>query len=66
MADFIIAKHRHGSTGKCRIRFRKEFAKFEDYDGFPGDDADPMSVTFESKMNNDMTDIAPDDGDYEF
>ena len=66
MADFIIAKHRHGSTGKCRIRFRKEFAKFEDYDGFPGDDADPMSVTFESKMNNDMTEIAPDDGDYEF
>ena len=29
MADIIIAKHRSGSTGKVRLRFVKQFARFE-------------------------------------
>lgn len=66
MADFIIAKHRHGSTGKARIRFRAEYAKFEDVEYFDDQEIGGSSVTFESKMNNDITNIAPDEGDYEF
>ncbi len=30
MAEFIIAKHRNGATGIVRMKFRKEFARFED------------------------------------
>ncbi len=30
MAEFIIAKHRNGATGTVRMKFRKEFARFED------------------------------------
>lgn len=29
MADIIVAKHRNGATGDVRLRFRKEFTRFE-------------------------------------
>ena len=32
MAEFILAKHRNGSVGAINLRFRKEQARFLDYD----------------------------------
>lgn len=32
MAEFILAKHRNGSVGTVKLRFRKEQARFLDYD----------------------------------
>jgi replicative DNA helicase len=32
MAEFILAKHRNGSVGTVNLRFRKEQARFLDYD----------------------------------
>lgn len=32
MAEFILAKHRNGSVGTINLRFRKEQARFLDYD----------------------------------
>ena len=32
MAEFIIAKHRNGATGIVRLKFRHQFARFEDYE----------------------------------
>ncbi len=32
MAEFILAKHRNGSVGTIKLRFRKEQARFLDYD----------------------------------
>ncbi|MCB9262652.1 MAG: replicative DNA helicase [Flavobacteriales bacterium] len=68
LADFIIAKHRHGSTGKCRIRFKHEFAKFVDVEYFDDadDDSGMGSVTIGSKLNDDITNIAPDEDDFDF
>ncbi|MBQ8051448.1 MAG: replicative DNA helicase [Bacteroidaceae bacterium] len=31
-AEFIIAKHRNGSTGVIRLKFRNQLARFEDYE----------------------------------
>jgi replicative DNA helicase len=66
LADFIIAKNRHGTTGKYRMRFRHEFAKFEDLEDFGDFEGEGNSVTYESKMNNDITNITPDEDDYAF
>ena len=40
MAEFILAKHRNGSVGTINLRFRKEQARFLDYD------ADTANETF--------------------
>ncbi|MGM9871212.1 MAG: replicative DNA helicase [Muribaculaceae bacterium] len=32
LAEFIIAKHRSGSVGEVKMRFRAEFARFENWD----------------------------------
>jgi replicative DNA helicase len=32
LAEFIIAKHRNGATETVRLKFRKEQARFLDYD----------------------------------
>ena len=32
LAEFIIAKHRSGSVGDVRMRFRASFARFENWD----------------------------------
>ena len=76
MADLIVAKHRSGGTGEVRLRFVKEFARFEnppqDSDfggamaglspnaGFDGGGA----MIVDSKMNEDQG-LAPD-GDVPF
>ncbi|MCB9246257.1 MAG: replicative DNA helicase [Flavobacteriales bacterium] len=52
---FNIEKNRHGRTERVAIRFRGDYAKFEDipdYGGFNDDPADRGSVTVQSKMNN--------------
>ncbi|MFT4522831.1 MAG: replicative DNA helicase [Bacteroidia bacterium] len=67
LADFIIAKHRHGATGKARIRFRSEYAKFEEIAYFDEKDGDDSggSVTMGSKMNS-MDNMTPDEEDLLF
>ena len=76
MADLLIAKHRSGGVGEVRLRFVKEFARFEnppqDSDfggamaglspnaGFDGGGA----MIVDSKMNEDQG-LAPD-GDVPF
>lgn len=37
LAEFIIAKHRNGETKTIQLRFRKEQARFTDYDDFSGE-----------------------------
>ena len=32
LAEFIIAKHRSGSVGDVQMRFRGQFARFENWD----------------------------------
>ena len=73
MADIIIAKHRSGGTGDVRLRFVKEFARFENpvIEGMQGLVADggmqPNSnfdsggggMLLDSSMNNDS--FTPDD-----
>ena len=48
LAEFIIAKHRSGSVDDVKMRFRAQFARFENWD----DDAGPMAVkSVGSKLN---------------
>ncbi|OFY19992.1 MAG: replicative DNA helicase [Bacteroidetes bacterium GWF2_33_38] len=54
MAEIIIAKHRNGAIGDVRLRFRNEYARFEDYaHDFSGDNTfgQEPAVTYKSKMN---------------
>ena len=63
MADLIVAKHRSGGTGDVRLRFVKEFARFENppqlgLEGFSGGmpqnaNFDQGSMIVDSKMNED-------------
>lgn len=51
MAEIIIAKHRNGAVGDVRLRFRGEFARFqnpEDEVPMPGEED---ALTFQSKIN---------------
>ena len=75
MADLIVAKHRSGGTGDVRLRFVKEFARFENppqlgLEGFGGGmpqngnfDQQGGSMIVDSKMNEDN--MEPD-GDVPF
>ncbi len=49
MAEIIIAKHRNGAIDDIILRFRKEYAKFEDDDGIR--EPAPATQTFKSSMN---------------
>lgn len=55
MAEFIIAKHRNGETADVALRFRSEFARFEDLNEFGGAISSNPEVIqkFSSKMNTD-------------
>lgn len=50
IADIIIAKHRSGAVGDIQLRFREEFARFEE---FSDDFVQPLddSFSFVSKLN---------------
>ncbi|MDR0789165.1 MAG: replicative DNA helicase [Bacteroidales bacterium] len=58
MADVNVAKHRAGSTGKVRLRFRKDITKFENRNqfesNFGGANDSPFSAntSFDSLSNN--------------
>ncbi len=57
IAEFIVAKHRHGALDTVRMRFLDTFAKFVNLDDFAGNDPlagpfQPTVVTRPSKMND--------------
>ncbi|MCF6365188.1 MAG: replicative DNA helicase [Bacteroidales bacterium] len=60
LAEIIIAKHRNGAIADVQLRFREEFARFEELnESFlsPLEEASGNgSVSFESKMNDDEDD----------
>jgi len=53
MAEFIIAKHRNGATADVNLRFREEFARFEEIDFIPSISPNPSISIIPSKMNDD-------------
>lgn len=70
VGEIIVAKHRNGATDSVRLRFIKEYARFENLDDY-GSDFDSVggmgnalhanqnfdsapSMTFQSKMNEDF------------
>jgi replicative DNA helicase len=58
VAEIIVAKHRSGSVGDVRLRFVKEFTRFQDLETeFTLPDEASMSeggaMTFQSKINDD-------------
>jgi len=63
LAQFIIAKNRHGRIEKATMRFRAELAKFEDL-GFHETLSSESSVTLGSKINSMEEDY--EDGDIDF
>ncbi len=62
LAELIIAKHRNGAVTDVQLRFREEFARFEelemsDFGSLPDFNANnQQSVTMPSKMNEDPFD----------
>ena len=59
MAEFIIAKHRNGAVDTVLLRFKNEYARFQDvsddYVPVPGE-----NVSYGSSMNNvDVPDTPP-------
>lgn len=58
LAELIIAKHRNGAVTDVQLRFREEFARFEELNmselrGLPDFTEAAASVTISSKMNED-------------
>ena len=51
LAEFIIAKHRSGSVATVKLRWVKEYARFENWD--EGDLTGASEAIYESKMNSD-------------
>ena len=52
LAEFIIAKHRSGSVGDVKMRFRAQFARFENWD----ENYNLVQSTYESKLSGDAAD----------
>lgn len=57
MAEIIVAKHRNGATDTVNLRFRKEQARFMDYDDDEMDGSGYSS--FESSLGSDDDAPAP-------
>jgi len=59
LAEIIIAKHRNGATGDVMLRFKSEFARFQNVD----DDYNfGAGQNFSSKINSTATSIGADQG----
>ena len=58
LAEFIIAKHRSGSVGDVKMRFRAQFARFENWD----ENYNLVQSTYESKLSGDAADASGDGG----
>lgn len=58
LAEFIIAKHRNGRVDDVKLRFRANFARFENWeDGESG-----IQQTYESRINQDIDSNQPTPG----
>jgi replicative DNA helicase len=72
IAEIILAKNRNGPVGDVRLRFREEKATFYDMedidiDGDPDQSNGRQSMTFGSKMNNDLKKLGSEfDSDRDF
>ncbi len=72
LAEIIVAKHRNGATGDIKLRFRKEQAKFMDYEGQDYSEYGvtttqaSQAVTYGSKMNEDPLPTVSGDSDFDF
>jgi len=55
LAEIIIAKHRNGQTADVSLRFRDEFARFEEWETAGGIITESPQVLqkIQSKMNSD-------------
>lgn len=56
MAEIIISKHRSGAVGDVKLRFKKELAKFVDFEdtdlaNFSGGDDNGSEIILQSSMN---------------
>ena len=64
MAEFIIAKHRNGAVDTVLLRFRNEYARFQDPDDDVYIPAPGESLTYGSSINTEDADVpsapAPD------
>lgn len=58
LAEFIVAKHRSGSTDDVKMRFRSKFARFENWDENPLP-AIGESATVASSLNDGSFDMPP-------
>ena len=61
LAELIIAKHRNGETGTVKLKFKKEYTEFSDWDSLSLD-GDLSVTTVQSKLNNNDDAPALDDG----
>lgn len=55
MAEIIIAKHRNGAVGDVLLRFRGEYARFQNPDDemiVPGPGEESAAPVLRSKINN--------------
>ena len=52
MAEFIIAKHRNGAVDTVLLRFRNEYARFQDPDEDAYIPAPGQTVTYGSSIND--------------
>ncbi|MBN2669043.1 MAG: replicative DNA helicase [Bacteroidales bacterium] len=60
-AEIIIAKHRNGETADVLLKFRHEFARFEEYESEGGyiKESPQVLQKFASKMNDEVTSEDP-------
>lgn len=61
MAELIIAKHRNGAVGDVRLRFKGEYARFQnlDEDYIAPPPTDDLSSLLLSRTNGTRTDVQP-------
>lgn len=51
LAEFIVAKHRSGSTDDIKMRFRHDFARFENWDDNGSDSPSTTTASVDSRLN---------------
>ncbi len=52
MAEIIVAKHRNGAVDTVKLRFRKEQAKFMDYDDIGGEGYEAMDSSMNAEFGS--------------
>lgn len=59
LAQFIIAKHRSGAVGDVKLRFRNQFARFENWKDGDNPQSSEGIVTIGSSLNSDVNTSNP-------